>query len=126
MADSVILIGDFDTLVTFQVPLRSNGTRGEVTMTYSDREPIWAKVERGIDEAVNNDNLEQTKNYQVTVYKSEVEGLNTRWRVKIGQDIFEIRGVEPMDRMSLFCTMEVYSIADESWVIGENLPIILD
>lgn len=97
-----------DTLVTLQKCVITSGSRSETVTTYQDFAEVWAQVERNIDEYVGNDNLEQNESYTLTIYK--VSELTTRWRVVIGSSTYEIRAIDPIDRMSPFCNLTVYSI----------------
>ena len=110
MATNGISIGDLDTQVTLQSVTMGRGPRGEITTTFATCGTPWANVEASIDETVDNDNLEQGRSYRVTIHKADCVGLTTRWRVLIGGTPYEVRSIDPIDRLSPFCTLTVYSI----------------
>jgi len=110
MANSYIGIGELDTQVTLQSVSQGHGTRGEITTVYSQVCQPWAKVEANLDETIANDNLEQGRSYRVTLHKADAGSATTRWRVVIDSVTYEVRSIDPIDRMSPFCILTVYSI----------------
>lgn len=107
---NLISIGDLDTQVTLQSVAQGHGSRGEITTVYTQYGTPWAKVEANLDETVDNGNLEQGRSYRVTLHKADAAGITTRWRVVIDGTPYEVRSIDPIERLSPFLTLTVYSI----------------
>ena len=93
-------IGSLDTKIEILKGEITNGERGERKKTYYHHSDVWAKVVRDQSEMVDNGNLQCSDAIEVTCYK--IEGLNSRWRVKIDGTLYEIVGIDPISRISMF------------------------
>ena len=69
MATKTINPGEFDTLVKIQSVTAGRGTQGQRTVSYVDHSTPFAKIERGVDETVQDGNLEASQNLTLTGYK---------------------------------------------------------
>ncbi len=101
-------IGDFDTKVRLQRCEITAGESGEKVYNWLCAREVYAKVERDLDEAVNNGNLEQGQAMTLTIWK--VPGLTTRWRVTVDGVPCAIEGIDPVSRLSPVCKVSVRSI----------------
>lgn len=101
-------IGDFDTRVRLQRCRITAGDNGEKIYNWQCVSDVFAKVERDIDEVVDNGNLEQGQALTLTMWK--VHGLTTRWRVIVGGVPCSIEGIDPVSRLSPVCRLSVRTI----------------
>jgi hypothetical protein len=77
--------------------------------TYADFRRVWAKVDHTVDEQVSLGNLEAANVIYLTIYK--VPQLDTRWRVIIGEDAWEITAIDSLDRLSPVYRLTLRSIS---------------
>ena len=106
--DNRVNIGELDTLVTFYSVERTIGDQGQKTVRRTQHCRLFAKLEPLTDEYVSDDNLEARTGMTVTTYK--VPGMNTRMELEIGGVPYEIKGIDPIDRMSPFCIITASTI----------------
>ncbi|MBO4657949.1 MAG: phage head closure protein [Bacteroidales bacterium] len=91
-------IGAMDTLVTLQSCTITRNDQGAKDKTYADFRKVWAKIDHSVDEQVAYRNLEAGHVIYLTIYK--VKELDTRWRVIIDGDAWQISAIDDMDRLS--------------------------
>ena len=96
--ENSINIGELDTLVTIQKCVTTQGSQGNKKTEYVEHSRVWAKVERNINEMVNNANLEETNSIELTCYK--IPDLSVRWRVVIDGILYNITAINPISRVS--------------------------
>lgn len=96
--ENSINIGELDTLVSIQKCVTTQGAQGNKKTEYTEHSRVWAKVERNINEMVNNANLEETNNIELTCYK--IPDLSVRWRVVIDGIPYNITAIDPISRVS--------------------------
>lgn len=96
--ENSINIGELDTLVTIQKCVTTQGVQGDKKTDYVEHSRVWAKVERNINEMVNNANLEETNSIELTCYK--IPDLSVRWRVVIDGTPYNITAIDPISRVS--------------------------
>lgn len=96
--ENSINIGELDTLVTIQEATLMQGAQGNKKTVFVEHSKVWAKVERNINEMVNNGNLEEGNSLEITCYK--IPALTTRWRVIVDGIPYEITAVDPVSRYS--------------------------
>lgn len=96
--ENSINIGELDTLVTIQKCVTTQGEQGNKKTEYVEHSRVWAKVERNINEMVNNANLEETNSIELTCYK--IPDLSVRWRVVIDGIPYNITSIDPISRVS--------------------------
>ena len=101
-------IGSLDTLVTVMQAVITQGDRGQKTITYGQHSEVYAGIRASTDEVVNNSNLEQGEDLTLTIYK--IAGLTTRWRILIHGKPYEIRSIDPIDRISPLCELGLHAI----------------
>ena len=106
--ENKINIGGLDTLVTLFSVVQTRGLQGEVVNTVTEHSQVFAQVNRNVGEYVVNENLEQSVDLQITIYK--VDGLDTRWRVQVGELMYEITAIDPISRVSPLCEVSLHSI----------------
>ena len=100
--------GEFDTKVTMQSVEASRGSQGQRTVIYTDYSQPFAKIERDVDESVSDNNLEAGQTIRLTTYK--IAELTTRWRVLIEDLPYEIRSIDPIDRISPYFILTLHAI----------------
>lgn len=105
-----INIGELDTLVTIQRCTIGHGTQGQKTYTFADYGKVFAKVDRQVDEVVNNTNLEEGQNVSLTCYK--IAELTTRWRVIIDGRRYAITAIDPVSRVSPLNILSLHAVDD--------------
>jgi len=108
--ENKINIGELDTKIVVQVPVSTRGTEGQLKKAWTDTYTPFAKVERRTSETVSEGNLEESQTLTVTMYK--ISGLNTRWRIKVGTQPYEISDIDPVSRISPLCILTVHAIDD--------------
>ena len=96
--ENSINIGELDTLVTIHKCVTMQGAQGNKKTEYIEHSRVWAKVERNINEMVNNANLEETNSIELTCYK--IPDLSVRWRVVIDGIPYNITAIDPISRVS--------------------------
>ena len=92
--------GELDTLITVQSVTQTIGERGQKKTTVTKYADVYAKLDRMITEAVDDDNLESGETVDVTMYK--IPTLTTRWRLVISGVPYEITAIDPISRYSAF------------------------
>jgi head-tail adaptor len=102
-------IGNMDTLVLLQSCTITRNEQGAKVKTYADFRRVWAKVDHTVDEQVSLGNLEAANVIYLTIYK--VPQLDTRWRVVIGEDAWEITAIDSLDRLSPVYRLTLRSIS---------------
>lgn len=100
--------GDFDTVVTVQSVSTTRGAQGQRIVSYAYHSDCFAKVDRNVNESVSDNNLEASQAISLTMYK--IEGLTTRWRVLVADKPYEIRSIDPLDRISPYCILTLQAI----------------
>lgn len=100
--------GEFDTKVTLQSVTAGKGSQGQRTVSYADYCTPFAKIERDVDEAISDNNLEAGQTVRLTTYK--VAALTTRWRVLIESKPYEIRSIDPIGRISPYFILSLHAI----------------
>lgn len=100
--------GEFDTKVTMQSVTASRGSQGQRIVSHTDYSSPFAKIERDIDESVTDNNLEAGQSIKLTTYK--IAELTTRWRVIVAEKPYEIRSIDPIDRMSPYFILSLHAI----------------
>ena len=108
MATKTINPGEFDTKVKIQSVTAGRGTQGQRTVSYVDHSTPFAKIERGVDETVQDGNLEASQNLTLTGYK--IAAMTTRWRVLVDSKPYEVRSIDPIDRMSPYFILTLHAI----------------
>lgn len=103
-----INIGELDTLVEIQSCVITKGDMGQKKYSFTHHSKVWAKVERNINEGVDNLNLEASHDLEVTIYK--IKELTTRWRVIIGKQPYEIVSIDSVSRFSPLCIVGLSAI----------------
>lgn len=103
MEENRINIGELDTLVSVYSVERTLGLRGQKTLTRTLVATVYAKLDRMVDETVEDDNLEEQETIDVSLYK--ITGLNTRWQIQISGLFFDIVSIDPISRWSNLCTL---------------------
>lgn len=103
-----INIGELDTLVLLRSCVITKGPQGAKKYTFQDHSEVFAKVDREVSENVTNTNLEQGQELTLTIYK--VRTLTTRWRVVVEGRTYEITGIDPISRVSPFCTLTLHAV----------------
>ena len=103
-----INIGYLDTLVELYTPAKAQGTQGEIVRTFTKHSDVFAAVSRNVGEYIVNENLEQSVDLQITIYK--VTGLDTRWRVKVAGHMYEVTAIDPISRVSPLCEVSLHAI----------------
>lgn len=98
-----------DTLVMLQSCVITLNDIGAKVKTYADFRKVWAKVDHSVDEQVAFGNLEAGHVIYATIYK--VPQMDTRWRVIIGDDAFQITAIDSIERMSPLCKLTLQAIA---------------
>lgn len=106
--ETTIRIGELDTQVELQKMGQKIGSQGQKSWAIISRSIVWAKVERNVNEAIGDENLEANASLTVTIYK--VSDLSTRWRVVVEDKTYEVRSIDPISRASLFCTLSLSAI----------------
>lgn len=106
--DNYINIGTLDTLVTIQQCVITQGKQGGKSYTFSDYSNVYANIDRRINEQVSIGNLEEGDYVSLTIYK--IPDLTTRWRVKFSGRVYEITGIDPIDRLSSLCVLTLHDI----------------
>lgn len=101
-------IGELDTKVTFRACTISRGASGEKVRTVTTYGDAFARVDRLVSEVIGDDNLEAGQTLTLTTYK--VPGLTTRWQVVIAGKLYEITGIDAMERMSPFFSLTLHAI----------------
>ena len=101
-------IGEMDTLIQLVPMTQSTGAEGEKVWTAGSPRAVFAKLETSVDETIGDGNLEADRTMVATVYK--VPDLNTRWRVIVGGQSFEIRSIDPVSRVSPLCQLTLNSL----------------
>jgi head-tail adaptor len=101
-------IGAMDTLVELQSCTITLNDKGAKVKTYTFFRKVWAKVDRNIDEQVAMGNLEAGQLIYLTIYK--IAALDTRWRVMVDGTPFEIKTIDPIDRLSPLCRLTIQTI----------------
>ena len=102
------VIGRMDTLVMLQSCTITLNDMGAKVKTYSDYRPVWGKIDYSVDEQVAFGNLEAGHSISLTIYK--VPSLDTRWRVVIKGEPWEITAIDTIDRLSPVCRLTRQSI----------------
>lgn len=103
--ESGVNIGELDTRVTVQECIISTGAVAQKRYEFRDHSQVWARLERNIDESVNQGNLDQRESVTATVYK--IAGLTTRWRVVIDGAPYAITAIDPISRFSRLCNLSL-------------------
>lgn len=94
MADSVN-IGRFDYLISFQSPVFATDSRGSRVRRWENEGDYFADVEfSNTDEGVSNQNYNSERSATVTTYL--VPGIDPSWRMRIGNDIYNILSVNEL------------------------------
>lgn len=106
--ENKINIGELDTLVFLYNVVKTKGTQGELVKTFSEHSGVFAKVTRNVGEYIANENLEQSVDLLITIYK--VSGLDTRWRVRVGNRMYEVTAIDPVSRISPLCEVSLHAI----------------
>ena len=101
-------IGTLDTLVTIQKCVITSGEEGGKQYTFTDYANVYANVDLRANEQVSEGNLEQGEFINMTIYK--ISDLTTRWRVKYDGNLYEITGIDLIDRISPVCTLALHYI----------------
>ena len=99
-------IGELDTMVTLRRCVITSGAEGAKAYSFEDYSKVFAKVERRVEEDVQESNLEEGQTVDLTIYK--VPALTTRWRVSIDGREYEITGIDPISRASRFCVLTLH------------------
>ena len=103
-----INIGELDTMVEILRMVQGRGSQGEKTWTASSYAHVWAKVDYSVAESVSDGNLEAGRTVQLTIYK--IPELTSRWRVRIGDEAYEIRTIDTISRISPLCILTLNAI----------------
>lgn len=103
-----INIGELDTLVTVQSCTISKGDVGQKQYAFADHSKVWAKIERDIEEGVENLNLESARSLSATIYK--IQGLSSRWRIIVHGVPYNIVSIDPISRYSPLCVVGLTAI----------------
>lgn len=103
----MVEIGNFDTKITYLLPVQTTGSQGEVIIDYLPVHTAFAHLQTNIDEFNSDSNLEQARSLNVTTYKYP---LSTRHRVRIGVEEYEITSITPAERMQPFMTINLTKI----------------
>lgn len=103
-----INIGELDTKVEVLSCVISLDGEGAKTYTFTQHSQPFAKVERRLDEAVANYNLDEGDSVELTMYK--IASLDTSWRVKIGSRTYEIVAIDQISRVSPLCIISLKGI----------------
>lgn len=106
--ENKINIGELDTLVTLMSATKTKGTQGEIVSTFVDHSAVYARVSSDIGEYIVNENLEQSVDLRIAIYK--VTGLDTRWRVRVAGHVYEITAIDPVSRVSPLCELSLHAI----------------
>lgn len=93
-------IGEMDTLITVQSVIQTIGERGQHYETATKYADVYAKIDRRVNEVVNDGNLEAGDVVEVLMYK--IPSLTTRWRLLISGVPYEILSINPISRLSRF------------------------
>ncbi len=101
-------IGTLDTLVTIQKCIITRGDEGDKRYTFTDFANVYANVDLRANEQVSEGNLEQGESITMTIYK--IAELTTRWRVKYDGNLYEITGIDLLERVSPVCTLALHYI----------------
>lgn len=101
-------IGEMDTLIQLVPMVQSSGDEGEKVWTPGDPRNVFAKLDSSVDETIGDGNLEADHVVVATIYK--VPGLTTRWRVVSNGQMFEIRAIDPISRVSPLCQLTLNSL----------------
>jgi len=91
-------IGELDTLITVQSITQTIGDRGQRKVIATKYADVYAKLDRRVNESVEDGNLESGEVINVTMYK--IPTLTTRWQLLIGGIPYEIVSIDPIDRLS--------------------------
>ncbi len=102
-------IGNMDTLVMLQSCVITRNDQGAKVKTYANFRKVWAKIDHSVDEQVSLGNLEAGHVIYLTIYK--VPELDTRWRVLIGEDAWQITAIDSLDRLSPVYRLTLQSIS---------------
>jgi head-tail adaptor len=102
-------IGNMDTLVTLQSCTITRNEQGAKVKTYADFRKVWAKIDLSVDEQVSLGNLEAGHVIYLTIYK--VPELDTRWRVVIKDEPWQITAIDAGDRISPIYRLTLQSIS---------------
>ncbi len=96
--DGYFNIGDMDTIITVQSVTQTIGERGQKKVTVTKYADVYAKVDRRINERVDDGNLEAGESVEVLMYK--IPELTSRWRLLIDDVPYEIVSIDPISRIS--------------------------
>lgn len=102
-------IGNMDTLVTLQSCVITLNDIGQKVKTYADFRKVWAKIDHSVDEQVSLGNLEAGHVIYLTIYK--VPELDTRWRVVIKGDPWQITAIDSIERISPIYRLTLQAIS---------------
>lgn len=91
-------IGEMDTLITVQSVVQTLGDKGQKKVTVTNYADVYAKVDRRINETVDDGNLESGETVEVLMYK--IPALTSRWRLLIDDVPYEIISIDPISRLS--------------------------
>lgn len=106
--DSYINIGDLDTLITVQSVTQTLGDKGQKKVVVAKYADVYAKLDRRINESVEDGNLEAGEVIDVAMYK--IPELTTRWRLLISDVSYEIISIDPISRLSSLNIVTVRTI----------------
>jgi len=100
--------GNFDTQITLLSPSYTRGQQGERIETFTVAHSVFGAVEKTMDDATDDYNFDSRTALSVTAYK--IQGVDTKWRVSIGNDLFEIASIDWGERLSNYFTLSLRSI----------------
>jgi head-tail adaptor len=103
-----INFGELDTLITVQAVTQSLGDRGQRTVSVTKYADVYAKLDRRVNESVDDGNLESGEVIDVLMYK--IKALTSRWRLLISGVPYEILSIDPIDRFSPLNILTVKTI----------------
>lgn len=106
--ETSVRVGELDTQVELQKLGQSIGAQGQKTWAVTARYTVWAKIERNVNEGIGDENLGANASLTATLYK--VRDLSTRWRVLVDGKTYEVRSIDPISRLSHFCTLTLSAL----------------
>ena len=106
--ENKINIGEFDTLVGLYSVVKTKGSQGEIVSTFTEHSRVYARISTNVGEYVVNENLEQSVDLRIAIYK--VKGLDTRWRVEVAEHMYEVTAIDPVSRVSPVCELSLHAI----------------
>lgn len=105
---NAINIGELDTRIVVDRYVETRGDESQLVKTWVEHSRPFAKVARQTSEMVSSGNLEEREILNVTIYK--IPELNTRWRIKVEGQPYEISDIDHISRISPLCILTVHSI----------------